>query len=319
MSKKVVAMGVHIADALAWPVTSIPPGQELGMVNQIKFTVAGTAAATSVDLAKLGVDVSAVGRVGRDSMGHFITSTMKGYGIDVSRVLETDLAQTSGSLLPIRPDGSRPALHVVGANGVLAEDDVPWDLVELADVFHMGGAFILPALDGAPMARVLERVKAMGKIITMDFLMTRRDDAQEVITPSLQFVDYLMPNIEEASWLVGTDDRAKIVRWLHERGVGTTLLTMGGDGVSVARNGEREHVLPAFEVTVIDTTGCGDAFSAGLISGVIDDLELDDAVTRGLACGSLVASGLGADSGIVDKAQVERFVAEHPRHRPSVV
>lgn len=308
-------MGVHIADALAWPFTVIPQGQELGMVEQIKFSVAGTAAATSMDLAKLGVDVSAVGKVGDDVMGHFLTTTMAGYGVDVSEVKVTREAQTSGSLLPIRLDGSRPALHVIGANARLTEDDVPWALVEQAEVFHMGGAFILPGLDGAPMARILERVKSLGLTVTMDFLMTRRDDAQEVIAPSLPHVDYLMPNIEEAGWLIGTDDREKMTRWLHDRGVGCTLLTMGGDGVSVALNGQPETVLPAFDVEVIDTTGCGDGFSAGVISGLLSRLDPIGCATRGLACGSLVASGLGADSGIVDLPQVEAFIREHPRRQ----
>jgi len=148
--------------------------------------------------------------------------------------------------------------------------------------------------------------------------MSRRDDAQEVITPSLPYVDYLMPNIEEAGWLVGTEDRVRIIRWLHDRGVGTTLLTMGGDGVSVAPNGEEETVLPAFAVDVLDTTGCGDAFSAGLICGLVDGLDVFDAATLALACGSLVASGLGADAGIVDKAQVEAF-ANQRLHGPGNV
>jgi len=314
MSPRVVAFGVHIADALGWPFTVIPPGQELEFIQQIKFTAAGTAAATSVVLAKLGINVAAVGKTGEDSMGDFLRSTMAGYGVNIDHVTTTDRAQTSGSLLPIRPDGSRPALHVVGANAVLSEADIPWDLVERAEVFHMGGAFILPAIDGAPMARILRRVKELGLTVTMDFLMSRRDDAQELITPSLQYVDYLMPNIEEAGWLVGTDDRTEIIRWLHDRGVGTTSLTLGGDGVSIAPNGQPERVLPAFAVDVIDTTGCGDAYSAGLISGLVDGLDVYQAATRGLACGSLVASGLGADSGVVDLAQVEDFIAHHPRH-----
>jgi sugar/nucleoside kinase (ribokinase family) len=317
MTARVVAFGVHIADALGWPFTVIPPGQELEFIQQIKFTAAGTAAATSVDLAKLGVDVAAVGKVGVDTLGDFLRTTMSGYGVDVTNVTSTDLAQTSASLLPIRPDGSRPALHVVGANAILSEDDIPWDVVEQAEVFHMGGTFILPAIDGAPMARILKRVKSLGLTVTMDFLMSRRDDAQEVVTPCLEYVDYVMPNIEEAGWLVGTEDRTEIIRWFHERGVGTTSLTLGGDGVSIAANGEPETVLPAFVVDVIDTTGCGDAYSAGFISGLVDGLDVHAAATRGLACGSLVASGLGADAGIVDLPQVERFIATNPRYEVS--
>src|SRR3954452_300621 len=66
---EVISFGAHIADALGWPFTEVPPGQQLAMLDKIKFTVAGTAAAPSVNLAKLGVDVATVGRIGNDSIG----------------------------------------------------------------------------------------------------------------------------------------------------------------------------------------------------------------------------------------------------------
>ncbi len=310
---QVVSFGAHIADALGWPFTEVPPGQQLAFLEKIKFTVAGTAAAPSVNLAKLGVDVVTVGRVGRDAIGEFVRTTMAGHGVDVTHLVEDPELQTSSSLLPIRRDGSRPALHVIGANAGLCEDDVPWDVVEQAQVFHLGGAFVLPGIDGPPMARILRRVKEMGVVVTMDFLMSPRDDAAELIGPSLPYVDFLMPNIEEAGWLTGTEDREKIVRWLHDRGVGCTVLTLGGDGVSVAPNGEAETVLPAYAVDVVDTTGCGDAFTSGFVSGLLDGLTPLEAAERGLACGSLVATGLGSDAGLTDKAQVEAFRTSHPR------
>jgi len=313
MTSRVISMGAHIADALGWPFTAVPPGQHLEFIEQIKFTVAGTAAAPSVNLAKLGVDVATVGRIGNDTIGDFLRSTMAGYGVNTDHLVVDPTRQTSASLLPIRRDGSRPALHVIGANAGLTEADVPWDIVAKAEIFHLGGAFILPGLDGAPMARVLKRVKELGLTVTMDFLMSPRDDAQSLIGPSLQYVDYLMPNIEEAGWLVGSEDRQEIIRWLHGQGAGHTVLTMGGDGVSIAANGEAETVLPAYEIDVVDTTGCGDAFTSGLISGLLDGLDVIGAAERGLACGSLVATGLGSDAGIVDRDQVAEFQRTQPR------
>ena len=310
---QVVSFGAHIADALGWPFTVVPPGQQLAILERIKFTVAGTAAAPAVNLAKLGVDVSAVGCIGADAIGDFLRTTMAAHGVRTEHLRVQRALQTSASLLPIRRDGSRPALHVIGANAALSEDDVPWDLVADAGVFHLGGAFVLPGLDGAPMARVLRRAKELGVRTTVDFLMSPRPDAQELISPSLPYIDYLLPNIEEAGWLVGSQERAGVLRWLHERGVGCTVLTLGGEGVSVARNGEDEQVLPAFAVDVVDTTGCGDAFTAGFISGLLEGMDELAAAERGLACGSLTATGLGSDAGIVDLAQVEDFRRTAPR------
>lgn len=310
---RVISFGAYIADALGWPFTEVPPGQQLAFLQRIKFTVAGTAAAPAMNLAKLGHEVVAVGRIGDDNIGQFLINALKGYGADTSRMVIDPELQTSSSLLPIRHDGSRPALHVIGANAALNEDDVPWDLITPGTIFHMGGAFVLPGLDGAPMARVLAKAKELGATTTCDFLMSPRDDAQELISGSLPYIDYLMPNIEEAGWLVGTEDRAEIITWLQNRGANTTLLTMGGDGVSLACRGEAEIVVPAFKVDVVDTTGCGDAFTSGFISGIISGLSLEQSVERGLACGSLVATDLGSDAGIVDLAQVENFRTTNPR------
>ncbi|GAB3458236.1 sugar kinase [Kineococcus endophyticus] len=310
---QVVSFGAHIADALGWPFTQVPPGQQLAILEQIRFTVAGTAAAPSVNLAKLGVDVATVGRVGADTIGEFVRTTMTGYGVDVSHLVTDPELQTSASLLPIRADGSRPALHVIGANAGLREEDVPWDVVARAQVFHLGGLFVLPGVDGEPAGRILRRAKELGLTTTVDLLASPRPDAQELLAPVLPHTDYLLPNVEEAGWITGQDAHDDIAAWFHDRGVGTTLLTLGGEGVHVARRGEPGTVLPAYAVDVVDSTGCGDALTAGFVSGLLDGLDLHAAAERGLACGSLVATGLGSDAGILDLAQVQEFARTTPR------
>jgi sugar/nucleoside kinase (ribokinase family) len=309
----VVSFGALIVDALGRPVRGIPEGQQISFLDEIHVTAAGTAAATALDLGKLGVDVLAVGRVGDDALATFLGVALEKSGVDTSGLIVDADHQTSATILPIRVDGSRPALHVLGANSALREEDVPWNRVGPDTVFHFGGAFILPALDGDPTARVLRRAKELGAVTTLDMALSPRPDAADVIAPALPYVDYLLPNIEEAGWIAGSEDRAEIIRWFHDRGVGTTVLTLGEGGVSVARRGGHEVVVPAFDVEVVDTSGCGDALTAGFISGLLDGLPLAEAADRGVACGSLVATGLGSDGGIRDNEQVEEFRRSAPR------
>src|SRR4051794_32741827 len=125
----VVSLGIHILDILGRPVTRIPPGQDADLLEEIRLTVAGTAAGTSVDLAKLGANVIAMGAIGRDAIGQFILDTMGHYGIDISRLRIKDGVQTSATMLPIRPNGERPALHVLGANAELTEADIDLDVI----------------------------------------------------------------------------------------------------------------------------------------------------------------------------------------------
>src|SRR6202042_1366891 len=79
---RVVSLGVHIVDVLGRPVSHIPPGQGRLLLDEIRITAAGTAAGTSVDLAKLGADVIAMGAIGDDLLADFLTSVLDSHGID---------------------------------------------------------------------------------------------------------------------------------------------------------------------------------------------------------------------------------------------
>jgi sugar/nucleoside kinase (ribokinase family) len=129
----VVSLGIHIVDILGRPVTRIPDGQNVDLLEEIRITVAGTAAGASVDLAKLGARVIAMGALGKDELGNFVVSTMQHYGIETRYLRRKEGVQTSATMLPIRPNGERPALHVPGANGALTLDDIDFDVIAEAD------------------------------------------------------------------------------------------------------------------------------------------------------------------------------------------
>lgn len=309
----VITVGLHIVDILGRPVTRIPPGQEVEFIEEIAITVAGTAAATAVDLARLGSKVKTVGAIGDDTLGQFLVNFMTGEGIDCTSLVSVTGPQTSATILPIRPDGGRPPLHVVGSSAALTLDLVPWDAFEQAKVLHLGGTGLLPGLDGPPSVELLAKAKAAGLITTLDFIPTKDPAFPAQLAACMPYVDYLLPNLEDACFTAGTEDRTEAIAWYHERGVGCTVLTMGGDGVSVTPRGGTEHLAPAFKVDVVDTTGCGDAFTAGFITGLLDGSRPQDAAELGLAAGSLVATGLGSQAGLTDRAGLEEFILHHPR------
>src|SRR5215218_10386853 len=132
-----IAMGVHVLDVLVRPVEAIPEGQGGQLVEEIRMTAAGSAGGFALVLAKLGADVSSAGAVGSDPAGDMLLRLLERDGVDTSLLLRRDDVQTSASVLPIRPDGSRPAFHVIGANGTYGPADAP----DLAGVgyLHLGG------------------------------------------------------------------------------------------------------------------------------------------------------------------------------------
>jgi sugar/nucleoside kinase (ribokinase family) len=307
----VVSLGVHIADMLGRPVTGIPPGQNLALLEEIRLTVAGTAAGTAVDLAKLGADVYAIGALGQDELGNFVVSTMQRYGIHTEGLVRKKGVQTSATMLPIRPNGERPALHVIGSNGALTFEDIDLGIISRAKYLHIGGTPLLAKLDGPPMAKVFRHAREHGVVTTYDLLAMPRPDLLRNVEACLPFVDYFMPGLEEAVMMTGLTDRREVIRYFLDRGARHTVFKMGGEGSSIAwlENGEvKELRVPTFKVPVVDSTGCGDAYCAGFIVGLSLGFDLEKAARLGSAAGALVIQGLGSDAGIVDLDQTLEFM-----------
>ena len=310
--RTVVSLGIHILDVLGRPVTRIPPGQDVDLVEEIRLTVAGTAAGASVDLAKLGVNVLAMGAIGEDAVGNFIVDTMTRYGIDTRGLTRKPSVQTSATMLPIRPNGERPALHVLGANAELTLEDVDFDAIANADHLHFGGTYLMPKLDGAPTARVLAFAKERGVPVTLDLIAIDRPDLLDVIEPALPYVDYFMPGLDEARMICGLHERRDVIQFFLHRGVRHTVFKMGAEGSSIAwrgASGDVEEIrVPAFASPVVDSTGCGDAYCAGFVVGLLRGWDLAECARLGTAAAGLVIQGLGSDAGITDFDHTVKFM-----------
>jgi sugar/nucleoside kinase (ribokinase family) len=300
-------MGVHVLDTLVRPVEAIPEGQGGALVEEIRITAAGSAGGTAVTLAKLGAEVRSAGAIGCDAVGEMLVGQLERFGVDTSRLVRREEVQTSASVLPIRPDGSRPAFHVVGANATYGPGDVDRDWLSEAGHVHLGGPEFM---GGEAAAEILRFAREQGLTTSADILAPG-DQAAAIadwIAPAFAHLDYLLPNDEQVLGLTGADELEAGARALVERGVGCVVATCGAEGALIVTSDGSERV-PAFEVDVVDTTGCGDAFSAGFIRGLGLDRSQRDAAVLGCAAAGLVAQGLGTDHGDFDLTVVDAFGA----------
>jgi sugar/nucleoside kinase (ribokinase family) len=307
---RAIAMGVHVVDVLARPVTEIPEGQGGELVEEIRVTPAGTAGGTAITLAKLGAEVESAGAIGRDALGDVLVTLLERFGVGSEMLVRREEVQTSASVLPIRPDGSRPAFHVVGANAAYGPDDVDWAKLDGATHLHLGAPEFM---GGEKAAQILSRAREQGIVTSADILAPGEQTAQilDWIAPIFSHLDYLLPNDEQVLALSGVDDLEAGCAALVDRGVGCVAATCGGDGAILVDSGGAERV-PAFQVEVVDTTGCGDAFSAGFLRGLSLGRERRDAAVLGCAAAALVAPGLGSDHGDFDLAAADAFAKATP-------
>jgi sugar/nucleoside kinase (ribokinase family) len=300
-----ICMGVHVLDVLVRPVERIPEGQGGELVEEIRMTAAGSAGGTALTLAKLGATTRCAGAVGSDPVGDMLLALLERGGIDTSLLLRRDDVQTSASVLPIRPDGSRPAFHVVGANATYGPDDAPHEEIEKATHLHLGGPEFM---GGENAAKILSRARAAGVTTSADILAPGEPGLLEWIAPAFPELDYLLPNDDQVLAFTGEDDVLAGARKLIERGVDCVVATAGADGAVIV-DAESDERVPAFQVDVVDTTGCGDAFSAGFLRGLSLGRDRTQAAVLGCAAAALVAQGLGSDAGDFDLDEADAFAA----------
>ena len=291
-------VGLYVLDILGRPVSEIPKGGDLAYIDELRLTVAGTAGGTIIDCAKLGLSTLAVGAVGDDEKADFVISVLEKFGVDTAGFERIQGVPTSSTILNIRPNGERPALHLRGAcDYFLPPNKEKLDIFD-CKVFHLGGTGLLKKLDGSVSVELLKEAKEKDCITTWD-LIGATESTINIVKPLLPHIDYFMPSIEEASIMCGLDDPMDIAKFYLDNGVKNCVLTMGGEG-SLFVNKDETIKTPAFDINVVDTTGCGDAFDAGIITGLINNFDLEKSLKFATTTSGLVATGLGSDAGIID-------------------
>ncbi|MET7333796.1 carbohydrate kinase family protein [Nonomuraea sp. NPDC005650] len=294
----VATVGVHIVDILARPIEHIPEGQDTVLVDQIRLTAAGAAAGTAVDLVKLGNSVITMGAAGDDELGDFLVAVLAKRGVDVSRLVRRAGEQTAASILPIRPDGGRPSFHVPGANLGVTYADLDPDVLRGVRAIHLGGMDVTFGLGDPAFFALLDEVRAAGTLVTMD-LLSELPDLLGMARAFLPHVDYVLPNESQALLMTGASDVGEAARTLLADGPRGVLVTLGAAG-SLVVTAEGAESVPALKVDVADTTGCGDAYCAGFLTGLLHGQDVLTAARWGTAAAAHVATGLGSDAGLID-------------------
>ncbi len=308
------SMGFYTFDCLGWPVSAIPPGGGTILIDELAMAVSGAAGTAVIAAAKMGLKSLAVGGVGDDLMADWVLDRIAKFGVDISALERIRGARTSSSIVLTRADGSRPALHMKGATGDFVVEPARFDAVTDARVFHLGGVGLMDAMDGAPNAALMKHAKARGCVTTVDVFAGSPADLPDVAAV-LPYTDYFMPSIEEARALSGLEELDDCVRFFLDRGVKACVFTLGGDG---AYYGDAEGVsfhVPAFDIQVKCTCGCGDAFDAGFAVGLCRGLDLETIVRFAQATSALNASGLGSQAGVESYDHTFEFMRNTPVKR----
>jgi sugar/nucleoside kinase (ribokinase family) len=294
---EVLCAGIVVADAIASPVDAIPPPGLLTLVDSVQLATGGCALSTATALVRLGTPTALCGCVGRDLLGEVMRREAEARGIGTEHLRTAD-GLTSASVVLDASDGERTFLHNPGASAALTAADIEGALAAGPRWLHIGGALVLPALDGEPLAGVLAGARERGIVTSLDPVHDATGGWGR-LHPALSQLDVICPNLNEARGITGQESAEDCAAWLRERGVGRVAIKLGRDGAYALDADGAEWVAP-FAVETRDETGAGDAFAAGLIHGLLNGWPLARAVRLGNAVGALSTRGTGASSALPD-------------------
>ena len=138
--------------------------------------------------------------------------------------------------------------------------------------------------------------------MTFDLIAANAETA-EIVQPLLPHIDYFMPSIEEAKDMSGQSTLDDCAKFYLDKGARCCVFSLGGDGAYYAHGDGTRLKSPAYDIKVVDTTGCGDAFDAGFIAALHHEMDMETALRFAQTSAGLVATGLGSDAGIVSFEQ----------------
>lgn len=296
--KPIICLGILVADIVGKPLRAVPDLGRLVLVDEMSLHTGGCAINAATALARLGLPVEVIGKVGSDAFGDFVLSALTERGIGSGGIKRDMEAGTSATMVMVAPDGERRFVHYIGANAHLRLEDIDLSMVQAASILHIAGSLVMPGIDGQPTAELLHHARRAGVTTFLDTVWDDTGRWMDVLAPCLPYIDYFVPSLPEGAALTGLDDPVEIAHALLECGVKTVGLKMGVDGCLVMTGDEPAHHFPAYQVDVVDATGAGDAFAAGFIAGIWQGWPLEQTAPFANAVGALCVTGLGATGGV---------------------
>lgn len=273
-------------------------------------------------LNKLGRKTAFVGKVGQDQFGRLLKETIADSGIETRGLAMDEDIRTTLAFVHTFADGDREFSFYrnPGADMMLSEDEVDYDLIRQSKVFHFGTLSMTDEPVKTATKKALEAAREAGCLITFDPnlrepLWKSLDDAKEAMEYGFQYCDMLKISDNEIQFISGKEDYDEGIRYLQEKyHIPVIFLTMGKDG-SRAYFKDIRVERAGFPVKAVETTGAGDTFCGCAINGLLKyglegltEETLGELLTYANAGAALITLKKGAIRSMPEPAQIEEMI-----------
>ena len=291
-------------------IAAYPEAGQLTQITDVSMAVGGCVPNVALDLKKIspGMPVWAVGRIGKDAEGEFVAQTLQGGGVDVSALTVSEGEKTSFTEVMSVIGGQRTFFTYPGASADFGCGDVPFGTLE-PEILHLGYFLLLKKIDEGDGLSILKEAKSRGIRTSID-LVSENSDRYGLVLPCLPYTDYLIINEFEAGMLTGMVPENRnlkaIAEKLLELGVREKVIIHKPDvAVCCSREGFTalgSYILP--EDYIQGTTGAGDAFCAGALTGIYKGLSDEDILSFASSCAVMALRCPDATGGLEQEDKI---------------
>ncbi len=291
------------AAAMDWVarVKELPPKDGIVYADQYNPMPGGSGGNVAVGVAKLGHGVRFMGVLGGDESGQMLMREFEEAGVETNSIRIEQAQRSASCFIAIDEHGERLIFSLGGAALYEKPEEIRSDWLAGIQVLFIADAYSEVAV--AAMACLDAKARV---VFNPGGLMACAGEAY--LEPFFRHSDVLIASKVEAEAMSGISQMEKAVEWLARRGPGVVVVTLGAEGVLILDHGRQERI-PAFPAEiVVDTTGAGDAFSSGLITGMLERLSWKDAVRLGCAVAAIKIAHLGARGGLPNRHQAQEVL-----------
>lgn len=297
---------------------------EIGELHRVKnFTraLAGAETNVAIGLSRLGYKVGWVSKVGDDPFGQYIIEALDQEGVDTN-CIKVDSSFPTGFQLKSKVSEGDPKVKYFrkgSAASTLGTKDIDIDYITGARHLHATGIPLALSKSAREFSKeVIKQMKAAKRTVSFDpnlrpNLWSSENEMVETINSFAAQADWVLPGIGEGKILTGYSNPKDIAAFYLDKGVKLVVIKLGPEG-AYFRTADDEQVIPGFYVEkVVDTVGAGDGFAVGVISGLLDGLQIEDAVVRGNAIGAQAVMSPGDSDGLPTRDVLESFIINNKR------
>jgi len=314
--------GIAIAGSILldkiYEISAYPTSGELTQIRSINYAVGGCVPNVAIDIKKMlpSLDVLAVGKIGKDEEGEFITRALSENGVDISHVKLADTKTSFTDVMSVK-GGQRTFFTYPGASSHFGYSDIDFSNLSVK-MFHLGYFLLLDKIDNGDGIKILHEASERGIKTSID-LVSENSDRYSLVIPCLKYTDNLIINETEAGMLTGiepTNENLELIaKSLMELGVRERVIIHKPDvGVCLSKNGftaVMSYSLP--DGFIKGTTGAGDAFCAGALIGIYEDKTDKEILEFASAAAVMALSAADATSGIQSAENTISFCSKLDR------